>query len=460
MPANNGSTDPKSGAGLPAGIDVPQLLRRLEALHPRKIDLSLERIERLLKALGNPQGALPPVIHVAGTNGKGSVVAFLRAILEAAGARVHCYISPHLLRFNERIQLAGDEGARPIPDGALTAALLRAEQANAGEPITFFEITTAAALLAFAETPADFLILETGLGGRLDATNVVAKPALTVITPVSIDHVDFLGDDLAGIAREKAGILKPDVACVVSPQDPVAWQAIEERANALGVPLLSAGREWDAFEQHGRLVYQTASALMDLPLPRLRGRHQIANAGTAITAALHVLGASRLGGNVRRILETGLTQAAWPARLERLGPGPLADLVGEGAEIWLDGGHNPAAAAVLAQSMADLEERVPRPLHLICGMMKTKDAEGFFRHFKGLAEWVATVPVPGTENGYSPQELAAIAQDAGLDAHASQDVEHALRLSRLRAAEPSRVLICGSLYLAGEVLALHGASVA
>ncbi len=288
----------------------------------------------------------------------------------------------------------------------------------------------------------------------------MAKPALTVITPVSIDHVDFLGDDLAGIAREKAGILKPDVACVVAPQDPVAWQAIEERANALGVPLLSAGREWDAYEQHGRLVYQTASALMDLPLPRLKGRHQIANAGTAITAVLHVLGANRLGGNVRRVLETGLTQAVWPARLERLGPGPLADLVGEGTEIWLDGGHNPAAAAVLAQSMADLEERVPRPLHLICGMMKTKDAEGFFRHFKGLAEWVATVPVPGTDNGYSPKELAAIAQDTGLDAHASQDVEHALRLSRLRAAEPSRVLICGSLYLAGEVLALHGASVA
>ena len=454
MAAKSSSANAPSHAGLPAGIDTGLLLRRLEALHPRKIDLSLDRILRLLDALGNPQESLPPVIHVAGTNGKGSVVAFLRAILEAAGQRVHAYTSPHLTRFHERIRLGAEGGGALISDAALASVLQRAEAANGAEPITFFEITTAAALLAFAETPADAVLLETGLGGRLDATNVVRRPALTAITPVSVDHVDFLGGDLAGIAREKAGVLRPDVPCVLAPQEPAAWTAIESRAAEIGAPLIAAGRQWDAFEQHGRLVYQTTSALMDLPLPRLKGRHQIVNAGMAVTAALHML--DLRGPELQRVLEAGLASATWPARLDLLGPGPLTALAGEGTEIWLDGGHNPAAAAALAQSMADIEDRVPCPLHLIAGLLKTKDAESFFRHFAGLAEWVATVPVPGEHNAYEAKELARLAQAAGLDAQAAEDVPHALRLSRLRAPSPSRILICGSLYLAGHVLGLQG----
>lgn len=453
MTANKGNANVTAPMSLPAGVDTSLLLRRLMALHPRKIDLSLARIERLLAALGNPHDALPPVVHVAGTNGKGSVIALLRAILEAAGLRVHVYTSPHLVRFHERIRLGDGNGGRLISDAELASVLTRAEAANGEDPITFFEITTAAAFLAFAETPADVVLLETGLGGRLDATNVVRRPAITVITPVSIDHVDFLGGDLAGIAREKAGILKPDVPCVLAPQEPAAALAIEARAAEIGAPVLAAGRQWDAYEQHGRLVYQTESAVMDLGLPRLKGRHQIVNAGTAVTVALNLL--AERGPRMQQILEEGLMSATWPARLELLGPGPLSQFAGEAAELWLDGGHNPAAAAALAQSMADIEDRVPRPLHVIVGMLRSKDAAGFFSHFKGLAEWVATVPLPGEHSFHAPDELARIAQAAGLPAEPAQDVPHALSLSRQRGTAPPRILICGSLYLAGQVLDLH-----
>ncbi|HEY7647335.1 MAG TPA: folylpolyglutamate synthase/dihydrofolate synthase family protein, partial [Hyphomicrobiales bacterium] len=425
-----------------------ELLARFEKLHPKSIDLSLERIDRLLDALGNPHLAMPPAIHVAGTNGKGSVVAFLRAILEAAGQRAHVFTSPHLRRFNERIALAGRKGAKPIGDAALFDVLSRADEANAGKPITFFEITTAAAFLAFAEHPADFVLLETGLGGRLDATNVVEHPKLTVITPISIDHTNFLGETIEAIAAEKAGILKAGTSCIVSRQDDAALDVIKAAARKLRAPIIAFGEQWDAFEQHGRLVFQDGRELLDLPLPRLAGGHQIGNAGTAIAAA------RALGGvEIREEhLAQGLSTAVWPARLERLCHGPLHELIPPGSEIWLDGGHNAAAAEVLARAMADLEDRVSRPLHLIVGMMSTKDAAGFLEHFENLASFVATVDIPGQPNAYTAQELCAIARHKGFSAEPAGNVRQALELCLKEIKDPVRILITGSLYLSGHVL--------
>jgi dihydrofolate synthase / folylpolyglutamate synthase len=428
------------------------LLERLKQLHPQSIDLSLGRIERLLERLGHPQDKLPPVVHIAGTNGKGSTLAFLRATAEALGKGVHVYTSPHLVNFHERIVLAGPHGARPVPEDVLVDCLARAEAANDGDLITLFEITTAAAFLAFSEAPADLLLLETGLGGRLDATNVVKKPMLTAITPISIDHVSFLGETLAEIAGEKAGILKPGVPCVVGTQETEAFEVIERKAEEVGAPLQVAGRDFDTFEQHGRLVFQTASRLLDLPLPRLNGRHQIGNAGLAIAAASIVFGDALS----TRALENGLTQARWPARMERLEVGGLHALAGEDTEIWLDGGHNAAGGQVIAHALAELEERVPKPVHLIWGMMETKDAHAFIAPFKGLVERVFTVPIPDEPNAFGPEQLAKIAELEGFDAVPTSGVQDALAASRQRLHEPARVLICGSLYLAGHVLKLHG----
>jgi dihydrofolate synthase/folylpolyglutamate synthase len=431
--------------------DSATILQRLERLHPKLIDLSLGRIERLAGALGNPHLALPPVIHVAGTNGKGSVIAYLKAILQSAGLRVHVYTSPHLRSFSERICLAGPGGAEPISEGALVDLLERVERANAGEPITFFEITTAAAFLAFAEHPADVVILETGLGGRLDATNIVAEPALCVITPISIDHSGFLGDTIYQIAGEKAGILKAGVPCVVARQPDEAEDAIARRAAEIRAPVLAAGRGWDAFEQHGRLVFQDESRLMDLPLPRLVGRHQIENAGLAVAAVCN-LHEFDLG---EEVIEKGLWDVAWPARLERLGPGALHALTFPDTELWLDGGHNPAAAHALAGAMAELEERVPCPLHLIVGMMSNKDAAAFLAPFKGLAEFVVTVSIPGQPNAYTAEELAEMARHLDLLAEPARDLEDAFDLSRSVGQRGTRVLMTGSLYFAGKVLEAH-----
>ena len=449
LPYSAGQNSP-----LPQGLGSSTLLERLKELHPKSIDLSLGRIERLLAALGHPEQHLPPVVHVAGTNGKGSLIAFLRAIAEAQGARVHVYTSPHLVNFHERIVLAGAHGGAPIKEPMLVECLAQAEAANSGELVTLFEITTAAAFLAFASTPADLLLLETGLGGRLDATNVVAKPLATAITPISIDHVSFLGDTIAAIAGEKAGILKPGVPCIVARQDLAALAVIEARAAALGAPLHEAGRDFDVFEQHGRLVFQTASALLDLPLPRLNGRHQIDNAGAAIAVASLVFGDAL----TMPALERGMTQAQWPARLERLVPGALYDYVGEGTELWLDGGHNAAGGKVIAQALAEFDERVPVPMHLIWGMMETKDAHAFIAPFKGLVERVYTVPIREEENAFTAEDLAAIAAAEGFEVVAASSVPNALMQSRAAlGGRPARVLICGSLYLAGHVLKLHAA---
>jgi len=430
------------------------LLARFEALHPKSIDLSLGRVERLLGALGDPHRRIPPVIHVAGTNGKGSVVAFLKGILEAAGYRAHAFISPHLRKFHERIMLAGQGGARSIGERHLADILSRAEAANRGEPITFFEITTAAAFVAFAENPADVVLLETGLGGRLDATNVIDEPLATILTPISLDHCSFLGNTIEAIAGEKAGILKRGRPAIVSRQSDEALGVIESRADALSSPLHAGGRTWDVFEQHGRLVFQNEDCLLDLPLPRLFGRHQFENAGTAIAAAR-----SLEGFHVsEEAIAKGITAAVWPARLERLSPGKLHDLALEGSEIWVDGGHNPAAGEVVARALADLEERVSSPIHLIVGMLSTKDAKGFLRHFQGLTELAATVEIPGQAAAYKADELANIANRAGIEADPAASLEAAFARSRKRAQGPVRIMVTGSLYLAGHVLEAHESS--
>jgi dihydrofolate synthase/folylpolyglutamate synthase len=428
-----------------------QILAELRMLHPLLIDLSLGRIERLLARLGHPEKKLPPVTHIAGTNGKGSVTAFLKSMLEAAGRRVHVYTSPHLVRFNERIAVPGPDGrARPIPEPALVELLQRVASVNGGEPITFFEITTAAALLAFSEIPADAVLLEVGLGGRLDTTNVVDTPALTIITPISMDHAEKLGDTVEKIAFEKAGIMKRGVPCVVSRQPASVLEVLREQARRIGAPLVVWGEDFDAFEQRGRLVFQQHDRLLDLPLPALIGPHQIVNAGTAVAAGL----ALKHLGLSDRAVGNGLTDVRWPARMQRLGPGPLSDTLRTNCELWLDGGHNQAGGLAIAQALADLEERSPRPLYLVVGMMGQKQAAQFLEPFRGLARKVLTVPIPGAhEAPFTPETLAAIARQCGLDAEPADDVPAALRDIMAATAGPVRIMICGSLYLAGHVLA-------
>src|SRR5215467_4939647 len=349
---------------------VDSIVARLLSLHPKRIDLSLDRMWRLLAALGHPEQQLPPVIHVAGTNGKGSTVAFMRAILEAAGLRVHVYTSPHLVRFNERFRLGQAGGGALVTDEVLAAALSECEAANGAEPITAFEIETAAAFLLFARHPADVLLLEVGLGGRLDATNVVERPLVTVITPVSLDHAEFLGDSVALVAAEKAGIIKRGVPLIVATQAREALRVIERQAARLQAPTKIAGENWTATEERGRLVYQDEAGLLDLPPPKLYGRHQFENAGAAI-AALRTIGQFAIPTGA---YDAGMTKVDWPARLHRLGQGRLVELVPVGSELWLDGGHNPDGGRAIAAALADLEERVSRPLVLIVGMLATKDS--------------------------------------------------------------------------------------
>ncbi len=437
-----------SQSAAPGGSDL--ILERLQRLHPKVIDLSLERMARLLAALDNPQLRLPPVIHVAGTNGKGSTAAFLRAMLEADGKRVHVYTSPHLVRFHERIRVAG----RLIDESRLAALLDECERANRGEPITFFEITTAAAFLAFSRTPADALVLEVGLGGRLDATNMIDRPAAAVITPVGLDHQQYLGTTLDLIASEKAGILKRGVVGVIGPQDPAAERAIERRAAEVGAPLAIAGQEFNGYEEHGRFVYQDEAGLLDLPMPGLVGRHQIANATLAIAALRLAKGLSVSDAAI----EKGLTAVEWPARFQRLTEGPLVDLLSDGMELWLDGGHNPHAGAAVAQTLADMEEKSPRPLYVVCGMLNTKDAGGFLRHFRGLAHYVVTVTIPNEPNAMGAGALYDAARREGLRADPAESIEDALQRieARTRFSDdevPPRILICGSLHIAGAVLA-------
>jgi dihydrofolate synthase/folylpolyglutamate synthase len=416
------------------GSDV--ILSRMMALHPKIIDLTLDRVWRLLAALGHPERDLPPVIHIAGTNGKGSTQAMIRAGLEAMGDTVHAYTSPHLARFHERIRLAGEL----ISEDRLSKILAECETANGGISITYFEITTCAALLAFARTPADWTLLEVGLGGRLDATNVVEKPRLTIITPVSIDHQQYLGETLPEIAGEKAGILKRGVPCVVGPQEEAGLRVIEERAARLGAPLLAQGQHWHVWEERGRLVFQDENGLLDLPLPNLPGPHQIDNAGAALAALRH-LGAGEAA------CEAAVTRAFWPARMQRLTRGPLVDAAGT-CELWLDGGHNPAGGVAVAATLA----RMPaRPTHLILGMLNTKDIAGYLRPVAAQARSLTAVSIPGEANTLSAEETQAAAARAGIAAGTAGSVLDAVRA--IAARDPgARILICGSLYLAGGVL--------
>ena len=414
------------------------VLQRMMTLHPKVIDLTLDRVHRLLSLLGQPERRLPPVIHIAGTNGKGSTQAMIRAGLEAADLQVHAYTSPHLARFHERIRLAG----QLISEPALTSLLDECVTANGPDDITFFEITTCAAFLAFSRSPADWTLLEVGLGGRLDATNVVDRPALTIITPVSIDHQQYLGDTLAEIAGEKAGILKRGVPCVVGPQMPDGLAVIEARAARLGAPLLVHGQHWHAFEDRGRLIFQDDNGLLDLPLPNLPGPHQIENAGAAIMALRH-LGVGDA--------EAAVTKADWPARMQRLRHGPLVDAV-PGVELWLDGGHNPAGGAAIAATLARLPKR---ETHLICGMLNTKDIAGYLRPLAAQATSLHAVSIPGEANTLPAEVTRDAALAAGMTATVAGSVAEAL--AAIAATSPNaRVLICGSLYLAGSVLRENG----
>jgi dihydrofolate synthase/folylpolyglutamate synthase len=431
---------------------IDAIVARLLALHPKLIDLTLDRMWRILDQLGHPERQLPPVIHVAGTNGKGSTIAFMRAMLEATGKRVHVYTSPHLVRFNERFRLGGVGGGQLVTDAELAETLAECERVNAGAPITVFEITTAAGLLLFARHPADVLLLEVGLGGRLDATNVIERPLATVITPISLDHAEHLGDTLDKIAAEKAGIIKPGVPVIVGPQPPEALAVIERQAARLGAPLHIAGEHWTAGEERGRLVFQGEDRLFDLPPPKLHGRHQFDNAGLAV-AALRAVPAFKLPATA---FETGVIRAEWPGRMQRLSHGQLVSLAPSGSEVWLDGAHNPDGGRVVAAAIADLEERVSRPLVLVVGMLANKDCEGFLRNFAGLARRIIAVPIPNQKNTLLPESIVDIARAIGMSAAGRDNIEAALgAIVQLNLEPPPRILITGSLYLAGEVLAAN-----
>jgi dihydrofolate synthase/folylpolyglutamate synthase len=430
------------------------LMARLSAMHPRRIDLGLQRMQRLVERLGHPERKLAAVIHVAGTNGKGSTIAYLRAILEAAGHRVHVYTSPYLVRINECYRLGGAGGGVLVEDDELRGALEHCERVNAGEPITIFEIETAAAFHLFAQHTADVVLLEVGLGGRLDATNVIETPLASVISPISMDHTEFLGDSVTKIAREKAGIIKPNVPVICAEQAPEAAAVIEQSARRMHAPLHAAGQDWHVSVERGRLVYQDDRGLMDLVAPKLFGRHQFDNAGLAI-ATLRAFDKFRIEPSA---FEAGIVNAEWPARMQRLASGPLVEQGPPGCEIWLDGGHNAEGGRVAATALGDLEERVSRPLVVIAGMMANKDAGSFLANFAGLTRHIIAVTVPHRENAMPPDRLADAARALGMRVENAADVEAALRsLARLAYEVPPRILITGSLYLAGHVLSLNGA---
>ena len=430
-------------------------INALMALHPKGFDLSLGRITRLLERLGNPHEKLPPVIHVAGTNGKGSTTAFCRSILEAQGLKVHVHTSPHLVNWHERFRIGAEGGGRLVGDEVLADAVRRVAEANRGETITVFEILTAVMFVLFSEHPADAALIEVGLGGRFDATNVIAHPAVSVIMSISLDHQAYLGDRVELIAAEKAGIIKPGSPVVIGAQtEDAAREVLIETAERIGCPVSVYGQDFFAVEENGRMAYQDDGELLDLPLPRLAGRHQQANAAAAIRA----LKAAGFGPTEQSITQ-GLLNVSWPGRLERLTHGRLVEGAMDGVEFWIDGGHNPGAGQVIAEAMANLNDRESRPLFLITGMINTKDPVGYFEAFAGMARHVFTVPVPDSESGIDPDLLADAADEAGLTAEPAEDVETAIAAickNWNRLELPPRILIGGSLYLLGDVLRSNG----
>jgi dihydrofolate synthase/folylpolyglutamate synthase len=440
----------------PAAKPAPplgELIARLSALHPKRIDLDLARMHRLLERLGHPERQLPPVIHVAGTNGKGSTIAYLRAILEAAGHSVHAFTSPYLVRINECFRLGRAGGGVLVSDDELRGALEQCERANAGAPITFFEAKTAAAFCLFAQHPADVVLLEVGLGGRLDSTNVIEAPLATVIAPVSMDHTEFLGDTLTAIAGEKAAIIKRNVPAISAEQSSEAMAVIEQQARRQQAPFYAAGQQWHVNVERGRLVYQDDRGLMDLAAPKLFGRHQFDNAGLAI-ATLRAQNVFRIDNAA---FEAGIVNAEWPARMQRLASGALVEQAPQGCELWLDGGHNAEGGRVAAAALGDLEERVSRPLVVIAGMMANKDASAFLANFAGLTRHIIAVQIPDNENAMPPDRLADAARQLGMRVETLSSVEAALHsLAGLAYEVPPRILITGSLYLAGHALSANG----
>ena len=416
------------------------ILERMMKLHPKVIDLTLDRMWRCLAAVGDPHLAIPPVIHVAGTNGKGSTQAMIRAGLESAGEKVHAYTSPHLAWFHERIRVAGEI----ITEAELTAILDEVYRANGGGTITYFEITTVAAFLAFAREKADWTLLEVGLGGRHDATNVIADPRLTIVTKIDLDHQQFLGETIAEIAYQKAGIVKRGVPLVIGPQHDEALEVIEAEAAKFGAPVIAHGQHWHAWEERERMVFQDEAGLLDLPLPNLRGPHQIGNAGMAVAALRHL-------GYGEAACEAAVSRAFWPARMQRLRTGPLVEAAPE-AELWLDGGHNPAAGEALAETLKAMPER---PTHMICGMLSTKDVAGYLRPLADVAESLHAVAIPGETATLPAEDTAAAAESVGLTAVVAPSVSGALA-DIVAENSAARVLICGSLYLAGAVLRENG----
>ncbi|MCL2713619.1 MAG: bifunctional folylpolyglutamate synthase/dihydrofolate synthase [Alphaproteobacteria bacterium] len=433
-------------------VPPEQVIGRLASHQQQRIELGLTRITDLLERLAHPERRLPPVIHIAGTNGKGSTLAFLRAMLEAAGLRVHCYTSPYLVHINECIRLGRVGGGVLVSDDDLNAALQRVEQANHSAAATVFELKTAAAFDLFARHPADILLLEVGLGGRLDSTNVIDRPLASVLTPISMDHTDLLGDTLSAIAAEKAAIIKPGVPVITAVQAPDSLRVIEAQARKLRAPIFAAHEHWHVDVEHGRLVYQDDAGLMDLTPPRLFGRHQFDNAALAIATLRAVDFAI-----TQDQFEAGIVNAEWPARMQRLTSGPLLGLGPRDCEIWIDGGHNVEGGRVAAAALGDLEERVSRPLVLIAGMMANKDARGFIANFADLTRHLIVVPIPGTENALPVAQLSAIARELPMRVDTAPGIEEALRaIAKLAYEVPPRILITGSLYLAGHVLALNG----
>lgn len=436
-------------------LSAEREIEHLMTLHPKGFDLSLDRVSRLLDKLGNPQDHMPPAIHIAGTNGKGSCAAFTRAILEAQGLLVHTHTSPHLVNWHERYRIAADGGSRLVDDATLAEAIARVAKANDGQQITVFEILSAVGFLLFSEHPADVVVMEVGLGGRFDATNVIARPAASVIMPVSMDHEAYLGDRVELIAAEKAGIIKQGCPVVIGSQPhEAALEVLADTAARLGCPTHIYGQDFFAFAEHGRMVYQDQDGLMDLSLPRMTGRHQLANASAAIAAV------KAAGFDPREnAIDRAMTTASWPGRMQKLPHGKLMELAPAGAEIWVDGGHNPGAGIVISEALAELEQKDPRPLFMIAGMINTKDQSGYFHAFNGLVKHVYTVPVDFSDASVGNDELAVRASAAGLSAEPVSSVANALMLLRDNWQEtdvPPRILIGGSLYLIGAVLAENG----
>ena len=417
------------------------LIQRLNQHHPKVIDLSLDRISRLLKLLGNPQKSLPPVIHIAGTNGKGSTLAFIRAVAEAAGLSVHAYTSPHLLRFNERIRINGEI----ISNQKLLKLMTEVECINGNAPITFFEITTAIALVAFSRSPSDLVLLETGLGGRLDATNVIPRPTVTALTPISYDHEGFLGNDIEGIAREKAGIIKQGSACVTSKQEPLVLEIIKNTAENKNAPISIEGKDWWVAVKGDKLSVMSPEGQINPPLPNLIGPHQIQNAGLAIVT-LAEFGDKRIN---RQAVAAGIKNANWPARMQRLTQGPLCRQLPKNWELWLDGGHNPAAGKAISATLKNLTDG---PIHFVIGLINTKSPANFLAPLRKHSKSLTAVKVVGSDSSFSADEIYMVAQKIGFQAYKANSVSEAIKEIISIEKSPSKILICGSLYLAGNIL--------